>query len=292
MDDLNISKSILSISAPGVYLVPDNNALAIQLARNVNIYASELKRELPDKFGFWASLPLPDVNGSLAEVAYALDTLHADGIILLTNYLGTYLGAPAFEPLFAELNHRHVPVFIHPQVPATAPSAGPIPATPLLWPPAVFEFEFDIARALVNLFYTQTIARYPNITYIVAHAGGALPPLVERVGSALAVFGIQIPGVDAAALKVALRSRFYFDLAGWPFPEPIQGLLPYVSARQLTYGSDYPFTPLGVVEGLGTVFDECLPRVFGSEEAREAVEFGNAERLLGGAGEGLEEGLG
>ncbi|MCJ1390798.1 hypothetical protein MMC18_003659 [Xylographa bjoerkii] len=230
---------------------PDNNALAIQLARKVNIYASELKSAQPEKFGFWASLSLPDVNGSLAEMAYALDKLQADGIILLTNYFSVYLGDPSFEPIFAELNRRHVPVFIHPQIPATATSAGPVPATPLVWPAAVYEFEFNIARA--------------------------------RVGSALAVFGIHIPGVDPTTIKAALRGQFYYDLAGWPFPEPIDGLLPYLSADQLTYGSDFPFTPLDIVEGLGTVFDEYLPRVFAGKEEQEAVEFGNAERLLGGA---------
>lgn len=298
MDELNISKSILSISSPGTTLFTNptsckpeaQNCSARQLTRQTNEFAADLKSRHPSRFGFWASLPLPDVEGALEELSYALDELHADGVALFTNHHGYYLGDKTFEPLFAELNRRSATVFVHPTAPCMlglSHNAGDcVNATPLpQYPFPIFEFFFDTARAIINLFYSGTIARYLNITYIFSHCGGVIPPLVERFTSipSLLPSSVYDKDISPQSVKTALKSsQFYFDLAGWSFPDQLKGLLPFVSTRQLLYGSDFPYTPLSGVRTLKEQVREGLEELFPEEEDRRLIYGGNAMRLLQG----------
>ena len=281
MNDLNISKSIVSITSPGTYLVSNYDELAVQVAQDCNDFAAKLKKDDPDRFGFWASLPLPDVNGSLVELARALDELDADGIALETNSHGTYLGDPAFDDIFAELNRRKATVFIHPTSPCMHTDIGQVLCAPLLaYPRPIFEFLFDTARVIINLFHTGTIRRYPDITYIIPHAGGTFPPLVDRSCKLPALIGVGDDSVTPEAMRQALRAQFYFDLAGFPFPDQIKGLLPFVSASQLLYGSDYPYTPVFGVKECMIDIESNLPLIFPSEDDQRAIYASNARRLL------------
>lgn len=299
--DMNIQKSVISISAPGVHLVLGDSQGARQLCRDCNNYAADLKRRMPDQFGFWASIPLPDVEGSLEEMTRALDHLNADGIAVHTNHHGHYLGDESFEPIWAELDRRRAIVFIHPICPYTlgtgADSTGsttgdksnPTPAVPLpQFPRPIFEYLFDTARAVINLFYSGAVHRYPNITYVIPHAGGCLPPLVER----FSMFAHAIPGlpvdksVDPKFVKERLRKQFYFDMAGAPWPDQMHGLMPYIDVKQLLYGSDYPFTPVAAVGMLATSMATHMKNLFEDAEDRELAYRGNAQRLLDSRGSG------
>ena len=280
MKSQNIVKSILSISSPGAYLVENYDSLARQTARECNDFAAELKRRRPTKFGFWAVLPLPDVDGSLIEMRRALDQLDADGVGLETNAHGHYLGDPAFEPIFAELNGRRATVFIHPTAPCMLTSVGSLAASPLgeQYARPIFEFFFDTARAITNLFLTKTIERYPDITYIVPHVGGAWPPCIPRICNLPKMIGME--GIDLGDVKKQIKDQFYFDLAGFGLPEQLQGLLPYVTFRHILYGSDFPYTPLqNVVEVTQVIADE-LPKFFPEEVEQKAIYHDNAAHLL------------
>lgn len=282
MESLNISKSILSISTPGVHLVPGHDASARKLARDCNVFAADLKKRHPGKFGYFASLPLPDVEGSLTELAFAIDKLNADGVVLLTNSHGTYFGDQAFRPLFAELNRRSAIVMIHPTSAVVNNggqlySAAPIPH----YPNPTMEFFFDSARAIVDLFLSGTIAYYPHITYLITHAGGALPPLIDRFPIMANLLNPEIPSLNPEEVKSVIREQFYFDLAGFSFPDQIHGLLPFTSSSRLLYGSDFSFTPAGVIQDLATEMDDGLKKLFPDEKERQALYSGNAKRLFG-----------
>src|ERR1700704_5074515 len=140
MDSQEIATSILSLTSPGIVRWQEGERR--EMARRVNDYTADLVAKRPDRFGNFATLPLPDVDGALSELDYALGTLRADGVILLGNYSEKYLGDVAFEPLWAELDRRQAIVFLHPGLPLP-PAAGV--AGPLV------DYPFDTTRTAGQL---------------------------------------------------------------------------------------------------------------------------------------------
>lgn len=282
MDTLNISKTILSITSPGTYLIPGDRALARKVTRECNDFAADLKSRRGDRFGFWASLPLPDVEGSIEELNRALDELNADGVALFTNHNGQYLGDPSFDHLFYELNARKVTVFIHPTVPCRILDYGLQTAVPMCQHPfPIYEFMFEDARVIMNLFMTGTVEKYPDIKYVISHAGGVFAPLIERFSTLPRSLNMNVPdSLNSADVRKSLSQQFYFDLAGYVFPDQIYGLVPWVSKKKLIYGSDFPYTPLGGVMEVAETLDEGLPEVYPDASDRDAIYYGNAEALL------------
>lgn len=278
----NISKSILSITSPGTNLNPSDMAACRRLTRECNEYAAEIKAKHPDKFGFWASLPLPDVQGSLEEIGHAMDVLGADGVVVLTNINAVYLGDDSMSAIFEALNKRKAKVFIHPTEPCCRHDGKPQPATPLpQYPAPMMEYFFDTARAIVNIFLSGTVVKCPDITFIVSHAGGALTPLIARFST----FSTAILSGDRQMTKddviSKLNLQFYFDLAGFVFPEQIRGLLPYVGADRITYGSDYPLTPEAMALQLAQAAKVHVPNYFPDPDDQPLIWNGNAKRFLG-----------
>lgn len=277
MDKLDISKSILSITSPGTHLKPGNDALARRVTRETNDAVAKICADHPTRFGFFASLPLPDTEGSLLEIDYALDELGADGFVVMTNAHGKYLGDPSFEPVFAKLNERNAALFIHP---TNCCGVDPSAEKPLnKYPAPMLEFFFDTTRTVVDLLLSGVVERSANIKFLVSHCGATLPPVLERFTNFS--FLLKTPTtLSAAQVKELFRTRFYFDLAGFPFPDLIHGLLRVSDKSRLLYGSDYPFTPGGVIERQGTMMEEGLRELF-DRETIEAIYSGHAEKLLG-----------
>jgi 6-methylsalicylate decarboxylase len=243
MDRLGIATSLLSVSSPGVHFGDD--AAARTVARQVNEEGKRLVDAHLGRFGFFASLPVPDIAGAIDEVSYCYDVLGVDGVIMLTHSHDMYLGDPALEPLFDELDRRHARLFIH-------------PTSPLCWEPtsfgrtrAMIEFLFDTSRAVVNMVLNGVIARYPNVEVIVPHAGATLPVIADRV----AAFAFILEDLDPDADVYRDLARLHYDLAGFPLPRQLDALLALTTAEHLHYGSDYPFTPEAVVAILAEPLD-------------------------------------
>ena len=152
MDEHGIASAVVSISAPGVYFGGRDRALEIaaELSRQTNEFCAELIREHPGRFGAFATLPLPDVDAALKELAHSLDELRLDGVVLLSNYDGYYLGDPKFDALFAELNRRKAVVFVHPQSPPAAKDFH------LGLPEAMLDVCFDTTRTAFSLIVSKT----------------------------------------------------------------------------------------------------------------------------------------
>lgn len=291
MSAANITKSILSISSPGTNLRPHTPpSETASLTRKCNAYAADLKRKYPDKFGFWASLPLPDVPAALEEIDKAREE-GCDGFALMTNYHGTYLGDAVFDPIFARFNEIRAKVFIHPTAPCMqCPHGAPISAIPFGdgYPIPIFEFIFDSARAVINLFCSGTVDRCPEVTFVLPHAGGVLPPLLTR----FTAFGALVPeskDIDAKLVRRQLNDQFYFDLAGTIF-EGDEGVVGSgqlkalvrgfdISHENLLYGSDFPFTRHASAMILVNRMKDGMEELFGEKE-RDAIYQGNAEKLL------------
>ena len=170
MDRLGIEACVLSVSSPGVQFGEGMSASdAVSLVRHVNDVAAATITQHPGRFGAFASLPMADEGESLAEIERVFDGLGLDGVNLLTNVAGVYLGDASLEPIMAELNRRRAVVFIHPTSPACWE------CTSLGYPRPMIEFPFDTTRAVTNLLLSGTLARHPDIRWIVPHAGGTLP---------------------------------------------------------------------------------------------------------------------
>ncbi len=231
MDRNGIATAVTSISTPGVWF--GDVARSREIARDCNEYAAEMARDYKGRFGVFAALPLPDVEGSLREIEYALDVLKADGIGLMTNYDDKWPGEAAWAPVFDELNRRKAVVYFHPT--AAACCANLLPGIP----PATIEFPHDTARAITSFLYSGTFHRCPDIHFIFSHGGGTLPMLVHRLGGLLRVrkdLAEKMPNGVAAELR-----KLYYDVVGVANPIAFPAVREMAGISHLLFGSDYPF---------------------------------------------------
>src|SRR5215471_5487023 len=263
MDRHAIATAITSISEPGIYF--GDKVFTKDLARRCNEFSAQLIRDHPLRFGAFATLPLPDIDASLRELEYALDTLRLDGVVLLSSIDGRYLGDPLFDELFTELNRRKAVVFLHPTVPAINRELK------LDLPPFLIEFVFDTTRAVANLIYSGTLERCPDIRFILAHAGGTVPYLAYRISMGQ----IMLPGAPQGVMTYL--KQFYYDTALSANPYALRSLTELVDASHVLLGSDCPFAP-EVMTGF-TV--QGIQNYSGfDEQARKAIERESALALF------------
>ncbi len=231
MDEAGIDVAITSISTPGVHVGDDARARA--LARRCNELSATLMRDHPKRVGGFAALPLPDVDGALEELTYALDVLKLDGVVVFSNSNGVYLGDASFDPVFAELERRQAVVFVH-------PTASPDPSAHRLGlPDSLIDFTADTTRAVAQMHYSNRFARTPNIKYIFSHAGGTVPYVAGRwaIVDAMNV----IPGAEERGAAADTLKRLYWDTA-LSFGDPVLRMLrDIVGLDQVVFGSDYPY---------------------------------------------------
>ncbi|MFC9362966.1 amidohydrolase family protein [Rhodococcus sp. NPDC057014] len=238
MDRYGIQAQALSVSDPGVEFLSGTEAA--EMARYCNTYAADLFTQYPTRFGGLAVLPMHDIPTALRELEYALDTLHLDGVVLLSAYDGAYLGDPRFEPLMLALNARSAYVFVHPAaIPADAKPELPLPDF-------LEEFTFDTTRAATLLIAGGTLARYPSIRFQLAHAGGTLPFLAHRIGIASQTplgdiwpAGTPKPSILDVAKHI---NNFYYDTALSPAPSAMRSVLAVGQKERIVFGSDWPFS--------------------------------------------------
>jgi predicted TIM-barrel fold metal-dependent hydrolase len=266
MDQDGIAAAITSISAPGVYFGDD--AFARDLARRCNEIAAGLVSDHPKRFGAFAALPLPDVDAALRELEYALDTLRLDGVALLTSIGNKYLGDPAFEPLFDELDRRKAVVYTHPNI----PPGFEVPE--LILPAPLIEFIFDTTRAATNMVLSGTLERHPDIHPILSHAGGAIPYIAGRIALVddNPLVSQNIPRGAIAALQ-----RFYYDTALSATRYALPSLKALVDPTHILFGTDYPFAPEGMT---GETISGLEDHGDFDAAAKRAVERDNAARLF------------
>jgi predicted TIM-barrel fold metal-dependent hydrolase len=227
MDNWHIRTAITSLT-PRVVL--KNIHRLRELARDCNEFQARMAQDHPTRLGSFALLPLPDVNGALEEISYALDVLRLDGVGLFSSVNDRYLGDPSFDPVFDELNQRKAVVFIHPTH-CEAPEH-----TRLHAPPFVVEYVFDTTRAVVNLIHAGTLKRCPDIRFIVAHGGGTVPFLAQRIAMMEGHRAAQgVTGVIAT-----LRS-LYYEIASTTSAFALRSLQELADPEHILWGSDLPF---------------------------------------------------
>jgi 6-methylsalicylate decarboxylase len=263
MDGQRIATAVLSLTAPSV--TGWETAGRREMARRVNEFGAELVARRPDRFGSFATLPLPDLEGALGELEYAFDVLGADGVVLLSNYAGHYLGDPAFGPLWSELDRRAAVVFIHPakpQIPIIEDIPGPI-----------VDYPFDTTRTAVQLVLNGVVARSPRVKIILSHAGGFLPYAAHRFAELAPTVRPNAPPVPQ--LIESFRS-FYFDTALSSGTASLLALQNFARPGHTLYGSDFPYAPASV----GASFTAKLDRFDFPRDVRAAINIGGARQIF------------
>ncbi len=234
MDRNGVQTAVLSMPSPGVWYgdVP----LARQLARDNNEYAARAIADHPGRFGMFATLPLPDLEGSLVEVAYAMDVLKADGIHMWTSYGDFWLGDARLRPLLEELNRRKAVVYTHPTTPNCCGNLMPE------IPTFMVEYGTDTSRTIASLVFSGAAHSYPDIRWIFSHAGGTMPFLIERYtlqGRLLQNNPEAMKKIPNGVLYELQRMRFETAQAANPYAlGPLTRLVP---KTQIYFGTDYPY---------------------------------------------------
>jgi predicted TIM-barrel fold metal-dependent hydrolase len=234
MDQEGVATCMLSCTTPGIWF--GDPAESAALAREMNEFGARMMADYKGRFGLFALVPMPTVDVSLKEIEYAFDTLHADGVGLMTSYGNRWLGDPTFRPILDELNRRKAIVYTHP---IDAPCCtGMYPGVN----PTTIEYNTDTSRTIFSLISNDSAARYADIKFIFSHAGGTMTSLIER-------FGVGAPDTinDVLAAPAAPNSRlfhlrrFYYDTAQSVNVVQMRGLKTIAGAGQIVFGTDYPF---------------------------------------------------
>ncbi|RDI69052.1 amidohydrolase family protein [Nocardia pseudobrasiliensis] len=248
MDRHGIRAAVVSLW-PGVPAL-DRDAAA-RFARESNQFLADFVAERPERFGAFAVLPFPHLDAVLAELEYCLDVLGLDGVGLITNYSGVYVGDRALDPFLAEAQRRSVPLFVHPALP---PSSGQ-PDFGL--PGSLYEFPFDTVRLAAQLLYNQTLERFPNLRMILSHGGGGISHYAGRL-----TYGPQISRCLADRLPadpIGDLRRLYLDVAMSGDPHSLAGLRSFADTGRLLVGTDFPL----------------MPDTFSADDARSFLDHGN-----------------
>jgi predicted TIM-barrel fold metal-dependent hydrolase len=262
MEKNGVATAMLSLAVSGVAF--DAGESGRSLARKSNDFGAQLVMDHPASFGLLAALPMPDPQGSLIEMEYALDTLHADGIALLSSYGDKWLGDSTYVPVFEELNRRKAVVFVHPNVPNCCANLMPhVPAS-------VMEFLFDTTRTIESLLLNGTFSRFPNLQFIFSHGGGVMPMLANRIAR---LFPKDLTAQAPNGVLYELK-RQYYDTASASNPTSLSALMSIVPHSQILFGSDFPFLSAG--DTAGDLMHSGLP-----DNTVEAINRDNAVRLFG-----------
>ena len=263
MDKFGIGVAILSLTQSG-NAIYDNTEKGRAASRVVNEYGAKCMQDYPKRFGFFASIPFPDVEGSLKEIAYAYDTLKADGISIYTNdNQGRWPGDPVHEPVWQELNRRNAILYMHPWVPACCSNlnygAGPF----------MNEIDFETTRAVTSFITSGVMFKYPNLKLILAHSGGTLPVLAGRMKD-------RYPADRNQYIPNGLWAEFrklYYDCAHATYKMPWAALTALVPPSQFLFGTDYSPEPVESTTNL-------IPELGLSKDVLAMLERKNAERLF------------
>ena len=226
LEEFGVAAAVTSITPR---ILDANPGHIRSVVRACNEFQATLIRDHPSRFGSFAALPLPDVDGALEEVAYALDVLKLDGIGLFSNQGGRYLGDPVFDEVFAELNRRQAVIFVHPAH-CEAPEH-----TNLHAPDAIVEYVFDTTRAVVNLLYNGTLQRFPSVKMIFSHGAGAAPYLLTRITGM-----DNNPKAQVNDCVETMRS-LYYDTTSATMHGALRCIQELAGVSHVVWGTDMPF---------------------------------------------------
>ena len=271
LDEAGIGLAVLTSVAPQPHF--GDAAESAAACRELNDEAARLAAADPARLKWCATLPLPSVPEAVAEAERALDELGAAGVKLPTNARGLYLGDEALDPLMAALDARGAVAILHPHRPE--PFDGKlVDGLPL----AMYEYPAETTRALARLFARNVPARYPNVKFVVPHAGAFLPLALPRMRAVHPI--VRAKGYAGEIDWDANLRSLWFDLAGSPTAESARRLLALTTPDRILYGSDFPYAPAPALAAGLAKLRAALAADPELAPHAEAILVGNARRLF------------
>lgn len=267
MDKAGIDVAVLSLSTPNVFFAEGDTQEPV--ARMVNDAYAALIAEHPERFRGFASIPMDESGAALRELHRAIDVLKLSGVILLSNIRGRALTDRAYRPFFEEADRMGLCILLHPMLPASADAFRDFVLGPLVG------FPFDTTLAVARMCYAGMLRELPNIRWIVAHAGGAIPYIAERLDNGYRDFAEDRVNIDD--LPSAYLKRLYYDTVTFS-PHVLRLLRDWAGADHMAMGSDYPHKLGDISRAVTTI--EALD-VTAAE--RERIFAGTARAILNGA---------
>ena len=262
------------IGFPGPIPFSTNIEPGRKQAREYNEYGARIGRDHPGRFGLFAALPMHDVDGSLKEVEYALDTLKADGFGISTSYGDMWLGDPELRPIFEEMNRRKAVVYVHPNdAPCCIPNTLTYEKPPISG--AWIEWPMNTARTILSLMVNGNLRQFPDVRFIFSHGGGVMPLLLSRIAGFQdwgAVGPEKLKQMFPAGIEAEFR-QLYFEGAQAYDPVNFQALTKLVPASHILFGTDYNRFPIAHSVAL-------FEKLKLSPADRRAIERDNAVALL------------
>jgi aminocarboxymuconate-semialdehyde decarboxylase len=237
MDEAGIDVAVLSLSTPNLFFLNADDQP--ELARQMNDAYAQAVADYPHRIKAFASIPMDNPDAALAELHRAIEGLRLSGVVLLSNLGGRALTDPTYRPFFAEADRMHLCILLHPMIPATGQEGlrefvlGPIVA-----------FPFDTTLAVARMCYAGLFRVFPNIRWVIAHAGGAIPWLMERIDSGYRDFAENRAHIDE--LPSHYFKRLYYDTVTFS-PHNLMLLRDLVGADHMVLGSDFPHL-LGAID--------------------------------------------
>jgi aminocarboxymuconate-semialdehyde decarboxylase len=259
MDAAGIDVAVLSLSTPNVFFLGPDEQPA--LARRMNDAYAEAAAKHPERIKAFASIPMDNPDAALAELHRALGELRLNGAILLSNIGGRALTDPRYRPFFAEADRMRLCIFLHPMI----PPAGHEDLREFVLGPIV-AFPFDTTLAVARMCYAGIFREYPNIRWLIGHAGGAVPWLMERIDSGYRDFAENREHIDE--LPSVYLKRLYYDTVTFS-PHNLAMLRDLVGAEHMAMGSDFPHLLGAIDRAVPSIRSLAIPEV-------------EQERILGG----------
>lgn len=229
MDRAGVDVAVISLSTPNVFFTgPDRQPF---IARMMNDAYAETRAKHPTRFRCFASIPMDNPDEALKELHRSIDELKLNGVVLLSNIGGRALTAPQYRPFFQEANRMKLCIFLHPMLPAASEPFQEYVLGPIIGFPA------DTTLAVARMCFDGMFKDFPDIRWIIGHAGGAVPFLMERMDSGWRDFAetkVKIDQPPSTYLK-----KLYYDTVTFN-PHNLHMLRDMVGTDHMLMGSDYP----------------------------------------------------
>ena len=264
MDRVGIDTEVISLSTPNIFFADEKHQP--EAARIINDSYAELIARHPARFKGFASIPMDSPDAAARELHRAIDELKMNGVILLSNIRGRALTSPVYRPFFEEANRMKLCIFLHPMIPVNSEPYNEFVLGPLV------AFPFDTSLAVARMCFSGLLREFPDIRWIIGHAGGAIPYLMERLDNGYRDFAECRVNIDR--LPSAYLKKLYYDTVTFS-PHTLRMVRDLVGVEHMVMGSDYPHLLGSIERSVSSIEDLPIP-----EYEKQRIFSGTAFEIL------------